>query len=254
MKTVDLNSDLGEAYGAWPCGDDTAMLSIISTANVACGFHAGDPDVMAKTFALAKSKGVAVGAHPGFADLQGFGRRRIPLSEAEIERIVAYQVGAAQAMAALAGHRITFVKAHGALSNIAAEEAGVAAAIARAVRAVDRELALLAIALSELVPAGENAGLRTFSEVFADRGYDDRGQLVRRGLPGAMVDDPGLAAERALRMTLDGEVVSLSGKRLATPVDSICVHGDGPHAVAAARMLKERLGAAGVTLRAFAPA
>ncbi|MCJ2072676.1 LamB/YcsF family protein, partial [Methylobacterium sp. J-030] len=148
MTRVDLNSDLGEGYGAYACGDDAAILDLVTSANVACGLHAGDPEIMARTFALAKEKGVAVGAHPGFPDLWGFGRRRIPFSPDEIERLVAYQVGAAQALAAYAGHRITYVKTHGALGNIAAEERSVADAVARAVRAVDPNLALLAIALS----------------------------------------------------------------------------------------------------------
>lgn len=252
MTTVDLNSDLGESFGAWTMGDDAAMLAIVTSSNVACGFHAGDPSTMEKTFRLARENGVAVGAHPGFADLQGFGRRRIAMSESEIEHVVAYQIGAAAGMAVLAGHRLTHVKAHGALANIAATDPGVASAVARAIRAVDRDLVHLAIALSEQVRAGERAGLRVVAEVFADRGYDDAGRLVGRGLPDAMVDDPVEAAERALRMVLDRAVVSVSGKSLSTPVDSICVHGDGRHAVAAARLLKDRLRAAGIDVAAFA--
>src|SRR5437773_8696467 len=151
MTTVDLNSDLGEGFGAYRCGDDDAMLSIVTSANVACGFHAGDPEIMARTFGTAKARGVAVGAHPGFPDLWGFGRRRIPFSTGEIERIVAYQVGAAQALATYAGHQLTHVKAHGALGNIAAAEPEIAKAVARAVKAVDPSLSLIAIALSELV-------------------------------------------------------------------------------------------------------
>lgn len=254
MVTVDLNSDLGEAFGAWPCGDDAAMLSIVTTANVACGYHAGDPDVMATTFRLAKDHGVAVGAHPGYPDLQGFGRRPMRMSEAEVERMVAYQIGAAAGMAAYAGHRLTHVKAHGALANVAAAEAGVAAAIARAVRAVDPALIYLAIACSEQMHAGEAAGLVTVAEIFADRGYDEAGQLVRRGLPGAMIDDPEEAAARALRMVEEGAIVTVSGRRLPTPIGSICVHGDSRHAVAAARSLRERLTAAGVALAPFARA
>lgn len=253
MATVDLNSDLGEGFGAWAMGDDAAMLAIVTSANVACGFHAGDPDHMAATFARARAAGVAVGAHPGFPDLQGFGRRRIAMSEGEIERCVAYQIGAAQAMAALAGHRLGHVKVHGALANLAAAERGVAEAVARAIRAVDRDLVLLAIALSEQVGAGARAGLGVVAEVFADRGYGDDGQLVRRGLPGALIEDAEEAAARALRMVEDGEVISVSGKRLATAVESICVHGDGAHAVACARVLKERLTAAGIEVAPFVP-
>lgn len=254
MRTVDLNSDLGEGFGAWSCGDDAAMLDIVTTANVACGFHAGDPDHMAETFRLAKAKGVAVGAHPGYPDLQGFGRRPMRLSEGEIERIVAYQIGAAAGMAAYAGHRLGHVKAHGALANAAAADAGIAAAIARAVKAVDPSLVFLAIAGSEQVAAGEAAGLTTVAEIFADRGYDEAGQLVRRGLPGALIEDAEEAASRALAMVEEGALITVSGRRIATPIGSICVHGDNRHAVAAARRLAERLTAAGVTLAPFARA
>ena len=252
MITVDLNADLGEGFGAWTMGDDAALLDVVTTANVACGFHAGDPDVMARTFRLARQKGVAVGAHPGYPDLQGFGRRPMGLAEREIEHLVAYQIGAAAALATLAGHRLTHVKAHGALANAAASEAGIAGAIARAVRAVDRDLVFLAIAGSEQVRAGEAAGLATVAEIFADRGYDEAGQLVRRGLPGALIADPEEAAARALAMVDEGALITVSGRRLPTPIGSICVHGDSPHAVAAARRLAERLGAAGITLAAFA--
>jgi UPF0271 protein len=206
MTRVDLNSDLGEGYGAYACGDDAAILDLVTSANVACGLHAGDPEIMARTFALAKEKGVAVGAHPGFPDLWGFGRRRIPFSPDEIERLVAYQVGAAQALAAYAGHRITYVKTHGALGNIAAEERSVADAVARAVRAVDPNLALLAIALSAQVAAGEAAGLEVHQEIFADRGYTEDGLLIPRSQPGAFVTDPDAAADRVLRLK-DGRLL-----------------------------------------------
>lgn len=251
MKTVDLNSDLGEGFGAYSCGDDTAMLGIVTSANVACGFHAGDPDVMARTFRTAKEKGVSVGAHPGYPDLQGFGRRRIPMSANEVENIVAYQIGAAQAMAALAGHRITHVKAHGALANMACVEADLASAITRAVKAVDPSLVYLAIALSEQVKAGEAAGLTTKIEIFADRGYAEDGQLVRRGLAGAMIDDAEIAAQRVVEMLEKQAVVTVSGRWLPTPVDSICVHGDSQHAVETARTIRARLDAAGIAVRPF---
>jgi UPF0271 protein len=254
MVTVDLNSDLGESFGTWRCGDDAAMLRIVTTANVACCFHAGDPDVMAQTFRTARDAGVAVGAHPGYPDLQGFGRRPLRMSEGEVERMVAYQIGAAAGMAAFAGHRLTHVKAHGALANTAAAEAGIAAAVARAVRAVDRDLIHLAIACSEQIRAGEAAGLLTVAEIFADRGYDENGQLVRRGLPGAMIEDPEEAADRALTMVEEGAIITVSGKRLPTAIGSICVHGDSPHAVASADRLKQRLAAAGIAVRAFAGA
>ncbi|WCS23038.1 LamB/YcsF family protein [Methylobacterium sp. NMS14P] len=253
MTSVDLNSDLGEGYGAYACGDDAAILGIVTSANVACGLHAGDPEIMARTFALAKERGVAVGAHPGFPDLWGFGRRRMPYSPAEIERLVAYQIGAAQALAAYAGHRITYVKAHGALANVAAEERPVADAIARAVRAVDRELALLAIALTAQVPAGEACGLEVHQEIFADRGYTPSGLLIPRSQPGAMITDAGEAADRVLRMVEAGAILTADGQTLPTPIHSICVHGDSDHAVATARAVRTRLEGAGVTLAPFRP-
>ena len=253
MTSVDLNSDLGEGYGAYACGDDAAILGIVTSANVACGLHAGDPEIMARTFALAKERGVAVGAHPGFPDLWGFGRRRMPFSPAEIERLVAYQIGAAQALAASAGHRITYVKAHGALANVAAEERPVADAIARAVRAVDRELALLAIALTAQVPAGEACGLEVHQEIFADRGYTPTGLLIPRSQPGALITDAGEAADRVLRMVEAGAILTADGQTLPTPIRSICVHGDSDHAVATARAVRTRLEGAGVTLAPFRP-
>ena len=253
MTSVDLNSDLGEGYGAYACGDDAAILGIVTSANVACGLHAGDPEIMARTFALAKERGVAVGAHPGFPDLWGFGRRRMPYSPAEIERLVAYQIGAAQALAAYAGHRITYVKAHGALANVAAEERPVADAIARAVRAVDRELALLAIALTAQVPAGEACGLEVHQEIFADRGYTPTGLLIPRSQPGAMITDAGEAADRVMRMVEAGAILTADGQTLPTPIRSICVHGDSDHAVATARAVRTRLEGAGVTLAPFRP-
>src|ERR1700676_5580272 len=180
MPSVDLNSDLGEGFGTYRCGDDDAMLSIVTSANVACGLHAGDPEVMARTFAIAKERGVAVGAHPGFPDLWGFGRRRLPFSTGEIERLIAYQIGAAQALATYAGHRITYVKTHGALGNIAEDERDVADAVIRAVKAVDPDLAILAGPLGEQTPAAASIGLRAVAEIYADRGYTEAGRLVPR--------------------------------------------------------------------------
>lgn len=254
MPVVDLNCDCGEGFGAYSMGDDEAMLGIVTTANVACGFHAGDPDTMARTFALAKARGVAVGAHPGFADRAGFGRRRIPVTEAEIERLVAYQIGAAQALAIQAGHRLTHVKPHGALSNIAMAEAGPARAIARAARAVDRDLAFLAIAGTELERAGQAEGLATVCEIYADRGYTDDGHLVPRSAPGAVLHDADEAAARAAAMVGAGAVFAVSGKQVKVGIDSICVHGDTPGAVAMARAVRAALERAGVTLRPFAAA
>ncbi len=253
MASVDLNSDLGEGFGAYACGDDAAILEIVTSANVACGLHAGDPEIMARTFALARERGVAVGAHPGFPDLWGFGRRRIPFTPAEIERLVAYQVGAAQALAAYAGHRIGYVKPHGALGNLAAEDRTVADAIARAVKAVDPNLALLAIALTAQVPAGEACGLDVHQEIFADRGYAEDGQLIARSRPGALITDADEAAGRVLQMIEAGAVITAGGKTLPTPIRSVCVHGDSAHAVATARAVRPRLAGAGVVLAPFRP-
>lgn len=251
MVSVDLNSDLGEGFGAYRCGDDEAMLAIVTSANVACGLHAGDPEIMAKAFSVARERGVAVGAHPGFPDLWGFGRRRIPFSTGEIERLVAYQIGAAAALAAYAGHRITYVKAHGALGNIACEERPVADAVARAVKAVDPGLALLATALTEQVAAGEAAGLAVHQEIFADRGYTEQGQLIARSQPGAMITDLEEAAGRVVEMVTEGIVITSSGRRLPTAIRSICVHGDSSHAVAMARYVRKALEQAGIRLAAF---
>lgn len=252
---VDLNCDLGESFGPWPMGQDTAMLGLVTSANIACGFHGGDPDIMRDTAALAKRNGVAIGAHPGFHDLQGFGRRRIlGLSARDIEALIAYQIGAMQACAALAGHRVTYVKVHGALSNMACEDAMMANAIAAAIKAVDRSLVFVVLPLTALATAGEKAGLPLASEVFADRAYEDDGQLVSRSKPGAVIHDADAAGERVFRMVADQAVTTVSGKRLPVRVDTVCFHGDNPAAVALARSVRARLKAEGVELRAFAPA
>jgi UPF0271 protein len=252
MARIDLNSDLGEGFGDYRCGDDEAMLDLVTSANVACGFHAGDPEIMARTFRAAKARGVTVGAHVGFADLQGFGRRPLPLSAREIENLVAYQIGAAQALARLAGHRITYVKPHGALANMAETDSLIADAIARAIAGVDKSLTFLTIALSEQVRAAERAGLRAVSEIFADRGYTEEGRLVPRGAPGALIEDAETAAARVLAMIEARAIITTEGRRLPSEIGSVCVHGDTPHAVAMARHLRERLQSAGHVLSAFA--
>ncbi|WP_424363897.1 LamB/YcsF family protein [Methylocystis parvus] len=251
MRHIDLNADLGEGFGPWRMGDDAAMLDVVTSASVACGFHAGDPDIMAATFALARARGVAVGAHVGFPDLVGFGRRPMAMTVVEIERAVAYQIGAAQALAAHSGHRATYVKAHGALANIAERDADVANAIARATRAVDPFLALLAIALSEQARAGERAGLKVAHEIFADRAYVDDGRLQPRSQPGAVIADCDAAIARVRDMLSENALITITGKRLPTPIDSVCVHGDTAHAVEMARRLRAGLEAEGYALRAF---
>lgn len=251
MRSIDLNCDCGEGFGAYIMGDDAAMLDIVTSANVACGFHGGDPEVMASTFRVAREKGVAVGAHPGFPDLWGFGRRRLPFSAAEIERLVAYQIGAAQALAAYAGHKLTHVKPHGALSNIATEQGEIARAIVRAAKAVDPSLVFLAIAGTKLEDAAKAEGLSVAREIFADRGYGDDGLLLPRKLEGAVLHEPEMIAERVRDMILEGAVIAVSGRRLETGIESICVHGDTPNAVAIARAVRGRLERDGIMLRPF---
>lgn len=252
MPTIDLNCDLGEGFGDWKMGDDAAMLGIVSTVNVACGFHAGDPQIMADTFAQAKKAGVAIGAHPSYADLQGFGRRPIPYSPKEIERLVAYQLGAAMGVAALAGHRITHVKAHGSLGNRATEDADAADAIARATKSVDPSLAILAIAGTEIERAAERCNMKAVREIFADRAYTRAGNLVPRSQPGAVIHDSKAASERVIAMLQAGAIIATDGTKIPVGIDSICVHGDTPGAVAMAKAVRQALGEAGYTLRAFA--
>jgi len=252
---IDLNCDLGEGFGVWQMGDDAAMMQIATSVNIACGFHAGDPDIMHATVKLAKQNGVAIGAHPGFRDLHGFGRRPVPgITAAEIENLVAYQVGALQAVAALAGHKVTHVKAHGALSNVACEDDMTARAIASAIKAVDAKLIFVVLANSKLADAGEAAGLPMAHEVFADRAYEDNGNLVSRKKPGAVLHDPDAIAERVLRMAQDGAVVSVTGKLIKMRTDTVCIHGDTKGAVEIARGVRQRLEASGIIVAPFAAA
>jgi UPF0271 protein len=253
VRSIDLNCDCGEGFGAYRIGDDAAMLDIVTSINVACGFHGGDPQIMAETFKAAREKGVAIGAHPGFPDLWGFGRRRLPYTPGEIERIAAYQIGAAGALAAYSGARLGHVKPHGALSNMAVEDEAIAAAIVRAVKAVDRTLVVLAPAGTKFEAAARAHGLAAASEIYADRAYKDDGLLADRSCPGAILKDPEEAAERAAAMVLEGAIITVSGLRLAVPIDSLCIHGDTPHAIAMASVLRARLEQAGIALAPFAP-
>lgn len=253
MRSVDLNCDCGEGFGAYRMGDDLAMLDIVTSVNVACGFHGGDPHIMARTFEAAKAKGVAIGAHPGFPDLWGFGRRRLPFTAGEIERIIAYQIGAASALAAYAGARLGHVKIHGALSNMALEDEEIARAVARAVKAVDQNLVFLAPAATKQEAEALARGLRVAREIYADRAYTEAGHLVERSRPGAVISDPEEAALRAAEMVLEGAIITASGRRLGSCIDSICVHGDTPNALAMARAVRMRLETAGVTLSPFTP-
>ena len=249
---VDLNSDLGESFGAWKMGDDEAMLGIITSASIACGWHAGDPVVMHRAAQLAKQNGVAIGAHPSFNDLWGFGRRVIRgTSMPDLEKMIAYQIGALQAIAATAGHKVTHVKAHGALGNLVNDEDEFAMAIGRAIKAVDPSLVYAVMPGRPSAAAADKLGLRTLNEIYADRAYQDNGQLVMRGTPGAMIHDAGAAAERIVRALQDKVIVSITGKKVPVQVDSICVHGDTPTAVDMARQLRQRLEQAGVEIKAY---
>jgi UPF0271 protein len=248
---MDLNSDLGESFGPWSMGDDAAMLGVVTSANIACGGHASDPETMFATLRMAAERGVVVGAHPGYADPLGFGRRVIPMEQAEITRMVAAQVGALQGVAALTGAKVAYVKAHGALANLAADRREVADAIASAVKALPGNLAILAISGTELEAAGRAAGLPTYSEIFADRAYLPNGRLVPRSRPDAMVHGAKAAAERLIGFLDTGLMPVVGGDPIPLAAQSICVHGDSPDAVAMAREIRARLQAAGVVLAPF---
>ena len=250
ITSIDLNADLGESYGPWPMGDDAAMLSFVSSANIACGGHAGDPETMFKTLELAHQRGVAVGAHPGYPDLLGFGRRRLPYTPAEVQRFCVAQIGALVAMASLAGTRVRYVKPHGALANLAADDRAVAEAIAEGASVIGG-LAVLAISGTELADAARARGLSAHDEIFADRGYTSRGRLVPREHPAAMITDPDVAAQRLVSFLRTGLMPTIDGPDIALKAHSVCIHGDSPHAVAMARRVRDALNDAGVTIGPF---
>jgi UPF0271 protein len=250
---VDLNADLGEAFGAYAMGADEAVLAYVSSANVACGFHAGDPTVIDRTVARAVRAGVAVGAHPSHFDLRGFGRREIAADPAEVEADVVYQVGAVAAFARAHGSHLTHVKPHGALYNQAAGDEALARAVARGTARVGRELVLVGLAGSAAMRrAAEAEGLRFAAEAFADRAYDASGRLVPRSRPGALITDPSSAAAKAVRIVREGRVVAIDGTTVEMAADTLCLHGDNPHALEIARAVREALDAAGVTVQALA--
>ena len=251
MPRIDLNADVGESFGAYTIGEDEALLRHVTSANIACGFHGGDPSVMRRTVRLAVENGVAVGAHPGFPDLQGFGRRAMALSAQEVEDLVAYQVGALAAIAATEQTRLHHVKPHGALYNMAARDRVLADAVARAVATVDATLVLYGLSGSCLVDAGEAAGLRTAAEVFADRAYNSDGSLLSRGEPGAVIDDPQALVARALLLIEDGVVTAHGGERVALRSDTMCVHGDTPGAGDLAARLRNGLRTSGIRVLPF---
>ena len=244
MVRIDLNADVGEAIG-----DDQGVIPAVSSANVACGFHAGNPAIMRTTVQLSKRHGVAVGAHPSFQDVEGFGRREMHVEAAKLEHLVAYQIRALAGIASEEGVRLSHVKPHGALYNMAARDAGLADAIARAVWTVDPSLVLFGLSGSELISAGERAGLRVASEVFADRGYNPDGTLAPRGAPGAVLTDVAEVARRAVGMATGQAVTAIDGTSVSVRADTICIHGDTPGAAALARAVRERLAAAGIQVR-----
>jgi UPF0271 protein len=251
VMKVDLNSDMGEVFGPWRMGDDAALLDVITSANIACGFHAGDPDVMAETMRLAAKNGVGIGAHPGFADLKGFGRRRLNIGAEELGNMIAYQLGAAEGMARSVGANIRHFKLHGALANMCAEDATLAKTCYSAALRVNPEIILMVLAETAQQAVVQELGANWAGEIFADRAYEDDATLVDRSKAGAVLHDADMAAERILNMLREDAIIAESGNRIPAKIDTICLHGDTPEAVEMARALRTKLSAAGVTLAMF---
>lgn len=249
--TVDLNADMGESFGPWVMGDDKAILDVVTSANIACGFHAGDWDVMADTMGAAVARGVGIGAHPGFNDLQGFGRRRMEVPLASLGNLVRYQVGAAQAMARAAGGGVRHLKLHGALANMCAENKEMALACYEAALSVAPDLIVMVLAGTAQQDAVLDLGCAAACEIFADRAYNDDATLVDRRLPGAMIHDPDAAAARIVEMVQAGAIIAASGLHIPTRIDTICLHGDTPTALGIARTVRAELEAAGIALAQF---
>jgi UPF0271 protein len=251
MPTVDLNCDVGESFGAYQIGNDAEVLKYVSSASIACGFHAGDPATIRRTVRLAAERNVSIGAHPGLPDLVGFGRRVMELTPQQAYDLVVYQIGALQAFVTAQGARLRHVKPHGALYTMASTDAALARGIAEAVARVDSRLVLVGQSGGQLVAAGKAEGLSTANEVFADRTYQSDGTLISRRHSGALVTDAALAAQRAVSMARDGKVSSDSGTDIFLRADTICIHGDGPYAVEFAQAIREALSAAGIAVRSF---
>ncbi|HYO39678.1 MAG TPA: 5-oxoprolinase subunit PxpA [Nocardioidaceae bacterium] len=249
---VDLNSDVGESFGRWVLGDDAAVLAVVTSANVACGFHAGDPSTLRRTCALAAERGVVVGAQVGYRDLAGFGRRFLDVEPRELADDVLYQIGALEALARVEGTAVRYVKPHGALYNAVVGHEAQAQAVVDAVRDYDRDLPVVGLPGSVLLDRASRAGLRTVREAFADRAYTAEGTLVSRREPGAVLSDPSEVGRRVVQMVTEGQVTAVDGSRVPVQVDSVCVHGDSPGAVAMAEQVRAALADAGVGLRAFA--
>ena len=254
MPTIDLNSDLGESFGQWCMGDDAAMLDIVTSANVACGFHAGDPAGILRTLRAAAAKGVTIGAHVAYPDLVGFGRRNMDIASFDLTADVIYQIGALQALATAAGTSVRYVKPHGALYNTIAHDTRQALAVIEAIRAVDARLVLVALAGSPLIELARHEGLTCIAEAFADRAYTPTGALVSRREPGAVLHDAEQVAQRMLRLVQTGEVEAIDGSITRIEADSICVHGDSPGAIQMAREVRQLLEQSGVSLQPFAGA
>lgn len=248
MFRVDLNSDLGESFGRYTLGMDDRVIPLISSANVACGYHASDPVVMEKTIAMAKEAGVRVGAHPGYPDLMGFGRRNMNVSPTEAKAYVLYQLGALDAFCRANGMKLQHVKPHGAFYNMAAKDYALAKAICEGIAAFDRNLIVLALSGGELARAAADMGLRTAQEVFADRAYEEDGTLVDRRKDGAMVTDEDIAIARVIRMVKEGKVTAITGRDIDIRADSVCVHGDGAKALAFVEKIRARLSEEGVAI------
>ena len=252
MPAIDLNSDMGESFGRWTLGDDESLLTVVSSANIACGFHAGDPAVMVRTLRNAAENGVTVGAHVSYRDLAGFGRRYVDESDEDLTADIMYQLAAIEGLATAAGTHVSYVKPHGALYNRIVTDERQAACVIRAMQMVDASLGLLTLPGSAVGRLAEQAGLAVYREAFADRAYTSSGTLVSRREPGAVITDPTVVADRVARMVSDGTVEAIDGTVVPIAADSVCVHGDSPAAVAMAKAVRERLEAGGVTVRPFA--
>lgn len=251
MPTVDLNADMGESFGAWKMGDDAALLNIVTSANIACGGHAGDADVMATTMTLADQNGVGIGAHPGFMDLAGFGRNRMSVPRATLQNQVRFQVGASLGMAKSVGAKVRHLKLHGAMANMASEDEGMARDLYEAALSVDPDLIIMVLAATAQQRAVEALGCGWAGEIFADRAYNDDATLVDRSLDGAVIHDADLAGGRMVEMVKAGAIITQSGKHIPTRIDTICLHGDTAEAVQIAGSVRRQLEAAGITLAQF---
>jgi len=248
LKTIDLNCDMGESYGAWKMGEDAAVMPYVTSANIACGFHGGDPATIRKTVALAVERGVAIGAHPSLPDLQGFGRRVMKIKPQEMYDLVVYQAGAVEAFARAAGAKLHHVKCHGALYNMAATDAALSEAMVRAAK--DLGVMLYVLSNSKNFEIAKRAGIRVAGEVFADRGYSDDGTLAPRDLPGGLIEDAAQAVKQALAMIEQGYVTSLGGKRVPVAAQTLCLHGDQPGAAAFAKALRQAFSEKGISIAA----